>query len=209
MDKQEAAKIDLHKNKLYHKYIKKRDPFWYNRYTQVKKDLKIQLCDAKKKHFAKFFEQNANNSKKIWSGINGLISKKKNAGAESIFLTENGKTSTNQTSVASKFNKYYTSVADNLIQNLGETNTKYQDYLKNPNKSTIYINETDYGEVSEILSSLDITKAGDLFAITPKLIKLAGTELTENLTQLFNKSLSTGVFPDVLKLAKVYTCIQR
>ena len=78
------------KNKLHHKFIKGRDPFWYNRYTSLKKVVRTHLFQAKKAYYTDYFEYNANNSKKIWSGINDLYSKRKNCESGSIFLNENG-----------------------------------------------------------------------------------------------------------------------
>ena len=45
---------------------KKRDPFWYTRYTTLKDVLEPLLFKSKKDYFAKFFEKNIYNSKKIW-----------------------------------------------------------------------------------------------------------------------------------------------
>ena len=118
-------------------------------------------------------------------------------------MSENGSIETDQTRVAMKFNKYYTNVASQLLNDLGKANTKYQDYLKNPNESTLFLKETDHGEILKLLSSLDTSKAGDIYSITPKLLKCAKFELVENLTKMFNKSLKLGIFPDPLKLAKV------
>ena len=46
----------------------------------------------------------------------------------------------------------------------------------------MYLNETDPGEVATIISKLDITKAGDVYGISPKLVKLAGVSFAYNLS---------------------------
>ena len=161
------------KHKLYDKYITNRDPFWYNRYTNLRRSLSQKLFNAKKQYYTKFFEENSKKSRKVWEGINELFSNRRKNKSESIYLSENGNIETNQTGVASRFNKYYTNMADNLLKFLGNTNTKYQDYLKNPNENTLFLKETDHGEVLKLLSTLDISKAGDIYDITPKLINCA------------------------------------
>ena len=105
--------------------------------------------------------------------------------------------------MATKINKYFANVANQLLNGIGETNNKYQDYLKNPNKSSIFLNQTDFGEVHYILSTLDVNKSGDIYGISPRLLKTARSELAGNLTLLFNMSLRTGVFPDILKIANI------
>ena len=120
-----------------------------------------------------------------------------------IFLNEDGNIITDQKKVANNINKFYINIADKLLLNLSNPNTKYQDYLKNPNEHSMFLNEADPGEVHDLLRKLDTTKSGDIYGITPKLLKIGSDELTPNLTVLFNASFNLGQFPDKLKLAKV------
>ena len=84
---------------------------------------------------------------------------------EEIFLNEDGLIITDQKQVANSFNRFFTNVADNLLSKIGDTNTKYQDYLKNPNEHSIFLKEVDFGEVNKILLDLDISKTGDIYGI--------------------------------------------
>ena len=59
-------------------------------------------------------------------------------------------------------------------------------------------------ELKSILSSLNPKKSTGLDGISPKLIKLAAEVLAPSLLQMINISLHTGVFPDVLKIARVF-----
>ena len=86
---------------------------------------------------------------------------------------------------------------------LGNPTTKYQDYLRNPNEHSIFLSETDQGEIALLLMRLDVTKSGDIYGFNPRLIKEAGPAMAINLSIIFNKSLSTGIFPQLLKTAKV------
>ena len=190
------------KEKLYRKFLaKNKDAFWHNRYKAAKKALEKVLKKSKKDYFKDFFEKNMHNSRKIWKGINEIIHNKFSKDAE-IYLDENGSIITNHKTIANKFNKFYTNVAKNLLKDLGKTPTKYQDYLRNPNEHSMYFNETDPGEVTKIITNLDITKAGDLHGITPKLIKCAPS-IASNLSIIFNLCIEQGIFPHQLKLAKV------
>ena len=197
-------KIIKHKNKLYKKYINNhKSKFWYNRYRTVCDSVKLKIKEAKKSYFSWYFKTNMNNSKKIWKGINEIIHNKYKKDAEEIFLDDDGSIITDQKTVANRFNKFYTTIASKLVTKLGKPSTKYQDYLKNPNEHTIFLKETDFGEVSTLIHKLDITKSGDIYGITPKLIKDAGPGMASNLTILFNKSIATGIFPQLLKTTKV------
>ncbi len=165
--------------------------------------MKKDIADAKKSYFSWYFKTNINNSKKIWKGINEIIHNKHAKHNEEIFLDENGTIITDQKLVVNRFNKFYTTIADKLVANLGKPATKYQDYLKNPNEHTIFLKETDHGEVATLIYKLDITKSGDIYGISPRLIKDAGPSMATNLSILFNKSIETGIFPQLLKISKV------
>ena len=60
---------------------------------------------------------------------------------------------TDQTTVASKFINYFVNIAKNLLKNIGESNKKFQDFLKNPNDNRFFINETGPIEVSHLLDT--------------------------------------------------------
>ena len=167
--------------------------------SKVRKD----ICNSKKQYFNDYFTRNLKNLKKVWSGLNELISQKKKSNKEEIFLNDIDGISTDQKHVANLFNKYFTNVANDLVQKLGNPNTKYQDYLKNPNEHSLYLNEVDPGELRKIISGLDTGKSGDIYGITPYLLKLGCEEILDQLTFLFNRTFIDGVFPSVLKLAKI------
>ena len=128
---------------------------------------------------------------------------KSNKAYEEIFLDDNGSIITDQKIVANKFNRFYTSVADKLVSKIKKPPTRFQDYLKNPNEHTIFLNETDHGELTTLIYRLDTTKAGDIYGVSPRLIKDSGPSIAANLSILFNLSMESGVFPHLLKKTKV------
>ncbi len=160
-------KLIKEKDHIYSKYTKKHSKFWYNRYRSLCDIVKNSITEAKKKYFSWYFKANINNSKKIWKGIKEIIHNKSSKDNEAIFLDDNGCIITDQKKVANKFNKFYTTIADKLVTKLGKPSTKYQDYLRNPNKHSIFLNETDPGEVAILLQKLDITKSGDVYMESP------------------------------------------
>ena len=110
---------------------------------------------------------------------------------------------TDQKLVANKFNKYFVNVADKLAKDIPKHNSKFQDYLKNPNKHSIFINETTQYEIEDIVNAFGINKASDIYGISTKLVKMGGSAIARIIAVLFNKSLNQGIFPSALKFAKV------
>ena len=54
---------------------------------------------------------------------------------------------TEQRMKANKFNKYFTNDAQNLLQDLGENNDEFQDYIKSTNENSFFLKETEPDEV--------------------------------------------------------------
>ena len=62
---------------------------------------------------------------------------------------------------------------------------------------------TDKNEISFRISSLDSHKSSGPNSIPVKILKLLKNDISQQLSDIFNMSFSTGQFPSVLKIAKV------
>ena len=134
------------------KYIRKQDSFWYKRYRYYRNKINILIKKSKKNYLRKFFQENFNNSKKTWNKINEILNRKRNQMTD-IFLSDDGVMITNQKTISNRFNNYYINVAQNLIKEMGESNTEFQDYLKNPNEHSFFLNETTPDEIDKHLKN--------------------------------------------------------
>ena len=65
-------------------------------------------------------------------------------------------------------NDYVINVADNLAQKIPKPNTKYQDFLKNPNVHSLYLTEIAPYEIDEIIHDLGSNKSGDIYGSQSK-----------------------------------------
>ena len=68
-------------------------------------------------------------------------------------------------------------VAENLSRQIQKPDTKFEDYLKNPNKHSLLLKETTHHEISIISANFDQNKSSDIYEISPKIIKQAGPAL--------------------------------
>ena len=88
---------------------------------------------SKRNHLGSYFQSNSVNSKLTWNKINNILNKRSKE-HDDIIISENGITISDQKLAGNKFNTYFSNVAQNLLKDLGKTNNKYQDYLKNPSE---------------------------------------------------------------------------
>ena len=66
---------------------------------------------------------------------------------------------------------------------------------------SMFFQPTNKSEIEKIIQSLDSKKSSDIFGISPKLLKILSPAISETLSNIFNKSIALGVFPDHMKLA--------
>ena len=141
----------------------------------------MSISKGKKNYLKEYFLENYNKAKKLWTKINELLSNKH----KNVFINEIGCIITDQEIVAKKFNSYFVNFAHNLLKGLGETNYKFQDYVKNPNENSLFFKKIDPGEVKKLLENIIVNKATDVYGLSPKLVKLAKNFITEPLTKIF------------------------
>ena len=90
-----------------------------------------------------------------------------------------------------------------LAQTIPHVNKSYIAYLTRPQCTSFYINPTTTKEIEEEISKLNTNKASGPYSIPVKLLKILTTVLSYPLNYLFNLSFSSGVVPDMIKIARV------
>ena len=109
-------------------------------------------------------KKNWNNIKNTWKGVKSLIFCK-NCSIQYTIPTahslDNGNTRTSPYDIANTFNNYFASIAETTKRSIKYSHKHFSDYLSNESDSTIFLQPTDKGEIVNILSSLNSSKASD------------------------------------------------
>ena len=117
----------------------------------------------------------------------------------------------NMTSIANKFNEYFTSVGSNLA-NAIDTRGKpaYTSYLRVPSITTFNFTNTNSDEVRILINNLLKPKqSAGHDSISSKLLKGIGHMIAPTLSVFINQSSYTGIFPKQLKIAKVIPLLKK
>ena len=107
-------------------------------------------------------------------------------------------------------NLYFAKVSDRLIKDKRPFSDRIADVLKEfinskkPENIHFNVPLIKPDELKSILKSLDPSKSTGIDGISPKMLNLASDVLLPSLLQMIKISLHTGVFPDVLKEARVF-----
>ena len=110
---------------------------------------------------------------------------------------------TNNLDKANALNDFFTNIGANVEKKIPKSKQNFQNFLKNRNILNIIHQPCDLLEIGEIIKDFSASKACGPYSIPSSLFKSTCTVLAPVLLYLINKSLITGKFPDVLKLAKV------
>ena len=82
------------------------------------------------------------------------------------------------------------------------TNCNHKDFLKNPNSSSIYLNDTTPTEILNLIYELDGNKNGPS-SIPTNILKLIAPMSSVILSKIINNTYETGIYPECLKSSNV------
>ena len=210
MDNKRNSTFNKKRNKLFNDL--KNEPELAKR-EDIKSKLKIYrnkikhiLRDSKSSYYKKYFRNNANNMKNLWKGINEIISNRKNAKDNINCIEENnseGSTITDSKEIANKFNKYFTNIAEKILKTRKYNGNKsYDSYIKNHN-FRFQVTPTNPTEIQHIIEQMNPRKGTGPNSIDSSILRKLSATLATPISNLCNRSLDIGVFPDILKLTRV------
>ena len=176
-----------------------------NQKNKVKNLLRL----SKKQYFSNYFQEHSNNAKKLWEGVNQIIASKAkpNSAINCLEINDDNNNKTNITNpkqISNIANKYYTNIAGDILKKRKyKGNKHFKQFLKNPNTVKFLINQTDPQEIEDIIKDFDSSKGVGPNSIPTKIVKQISHLISKPLSEIFNKSFCTGIFPDLLKITKI------
>lgn len=192
------------KNNLYKKWLIKRSNESLAKYKGYKNRLTYIIRNAEKLYYENRFLELSNDIKNTWKLIKSVINEN-NSKHDSIHeMSINGQTTSDKFTIANKFNDYFVNIGKDLSKTIPEISGSFSDYLKHikPTNS-FFIKPTDSLEIIDIVQNLKSNKSAGFDDIHPSVVKSVIMFIAQPLSKIFNISLSTGLFPDSLKVAKV------
>ena len=170
-------------------------------FNAYKSTLRRLINQAKKLYFSGQFLKQRGNGRKTWQTIDNALHRKSNRISPNAILIE-GDICTNKENMANAFNKYFANICttiqapnDNVISHTSYLNTSvhYSFKFKTINNATTL----------QYLSNLTNSYSCGHDNINNTLLKSISNEISRCITLIINQSISTGSYPENLKLAKV------
>ena len=169
-------------------------------YNNFKNKLSRIITTSKKTYLREKFKSCEGDSKKNWSNINSLF--RNNKKTEHISLKENDVCITSETELASVFNNYFINVAKDLDLNIPPSTRSPLFYMGEQISDSLNLIPCSNHEVVKIISSYS-NKSCPIDEIRAFIFKEVVFSLSQVITRFFNYSISSGLFPSVLKVSRV------
>ena len=185
------------------KAIKSNDPQDWAMYKRLRNRINGEVKSTKASYYASAFIQSNGYARKTWQLINELTSRQKNnASVKELKLNENSVTNSHELSNA--FNDHFSTTGTKVANevSLVTDGSSYADYIVSSNNK-FFFSPISSSNVFSLLNKLSKSKATALDNISPKLIRECEDLFLVPLRNIFNKSLSSGLFPDDWKCTRV------
>ena len=198
----ELKKRMHNRNILKIKAMKSKDPFDWMQFKKQRNLVNNEIRLAKQSYNQNSFNEYKVNSRKTWQTINELTSRK--SGKESITsLKVHGVLITNPTMLSNEFNNHFATIISKLASNISTSDIdNYLKYLTNTDKQ-FQLCPTTRDKVFSLLNKLNVSKATGLDMISARLIRECADLICIPICNIFNQSISLGIFPDDWKCARV------
>lgn len=164
--------------------------------------LKVEKRLAKKRYFENRFDQC--DSREKWSELNKLLGRKRDKPKVPL-IERGGREICDPVTIGNELNDHFTNIGLHIQSSNSSisTNAPPAQIWNSRSMLLFETDETDETEVNYLIKSLELNKAVGYDHISNNILKRSSAFITWPLTICINKTLSTGIYPDALKVARV------
>ena len=179
----------------------------FERYRNYRKVLNRVKLHVKRVHYDEVFKKIGTNSKLLWNVINGLLRKSNNK-TEITELLYNSEVLTNKNQISGAFNEHFSTAGKRIqssISPLSSGSQTVNDPLKFVKRINVNLKFSMVSEsyVTQIVQHMKSKTSSGNDGVSNMLMKQIISVIKSPLCVLINRSLNTGIFPDLMKIAKV------
>ena len=193
------------KNKLYKQKVSCRNhnDEIQKRYNNYRNILHKTIRLAKQRYWENRLSEAKHDMKRMWNSINSLLGKNKSKKELPEYFMHENKTIKDPKDIANIFNNFYVSIGPSLADSLPCVNSAMNTLPAVNLMNSFYLAPTTEEEILKIISILKPKTSTGNDEISSKLIKQSSKIISKPLCHIINLSLSSGIVPNNMKIAKV------
>jgi exonuclease III len=191
-------------NKIRHTNNTTRRDILLEQYKKYKSTLTSLIRAAKKQYYEGKFEYCKNNMQETWKNVNSFIKKTNDRSSTPDIIKSSNVSYTTPADIVHGFNNYFTNIGCTLASQIPKVNVEPSHCMPNVNFSSSFVLfPCDKDEISSIIRNFKSKTSSGHDGISPKLLKQTFEGLITPISHIVNISLSSGIVPEQMKLAKV------
>ena len=160
-------------------------------------------CVARRNYYNRKLDKARSNLKQTWKILNEVINRQNVKAPYPTSFSKNGVKISNPVDITNDFCDYFTNTGSNFSSKISPTNSSSNDFLCRSLFESISLQPLTVNILSNIVKSFSVNKAPGHDNISMKIIHQSLKNIVQPLVSIINLLLSTGVFPESLKIAKV------
>ena len=159
-------------------------------YKLLKNELSLMMKNSKTEFYRNYFVNHKQNLQKTWKGIKEIVNIKNKTMHYPSCINDYDKHITEPAEIAEKFNDYFASIADNILNDRKYVgNRSFNDFLKNRSNQTMALFHCDEIEVISLIKQLDPQKACGPNSIPTDMLQLLVQDISKPLTKICHLKL--------------------
>lgn len=191
-----------HKNIMFRRYISKPTLDRKTKLSKYRCILNKVISHSKLSYYKRILQTRQHFARHTWAVLDELLNKKGNSVTKVPKIMYSNKTITNDIEIANAFNDYFSTIGNKLSNDIS-CDTDPTEFMHPGITNTIFLSPITYDEVLKEINSLNDGKLPGIDGIPPKVWTSVSHVIAPVLCHLFNLVLTTGIYPDALKVAKV------
>ena len=158
-------------------------------------------------YFHNTFAMYKHHMKKTWAVISETLNKNKKRKDEPLTFKCNGRDLPDDIEIANEFNRFFANIGENLASNMEQFDNhelSYKTYLQTPHEQNCRFELIDENATAKAIDYIDNKPSSGHDGISNVLLKYVKLEISKPLTLVINQMITTGIFPESLKIAKPF-----
>ena len=167
------------------------------------------ITEAKTTYYNREFQKYQSDIKNTWKVINSILNRDKNGTNFPSKIIYNKTTLTDMNRIVECLNTYFATAGESLAKNIPQSSKHFRSYLKEKITFSFNFKLTTPQEIQKTINDFKPKTSSGHNGLNMKLIKQISNHISNAISLLVNQSLTTGIFPDKFKIAKILPLMKK